>query len=466
MLWPFAKAIFKNAARAARPVISQNPVVAVLGAAVVVMAPWAAWSVGRAAGQELVFTSPHAVEPFLVALFVLATGGGAAFAATVPDLGQIDPFLRVVPLDRRKLAAAAVGVPIGVLGVAAVALLMSLLVPLLSRTAGGAAAAAVLTSWLAWAAAFGATAARTVRIRHLAAKRFTTGSVAAVGLCLVGLREPDPLSALASVVAEGSDLVLLGTAGILAFVCQGGAMIASFSLSGAARRRGPRRSQRMTGSALRVHALVGVLSLTRRPDLRAHVWTVLPVASATVVAVRLGTAANTGDAAELGMAIVVLGAVTIPLAVFSVDSTAMWFWQTMPRSGHSRFAGRWIALLVVGSGFLVGASLPFALLAGGVGLLAEPLRFALVLLGPAAVAGRVRPLGSDDAVSQASSYAACGVLCGLGIYAVTRAIDLGLVAELGRESTQVLALGSGLTVLSCLAALGIDARSQKQMRSR
>ncbi len=451
MLWPLARTTFLGPWRRAVPVFRENPLFGVIAFSTLILSPLGLWRAGAMMAEPLapLLATEEAAIPFIATLVVVAALAGAIFASSVPHVGNLSEQIATVPVSAYRLVLAYVVVPTAIVsGLAAIPVGL-FLAPVAGEAPAGRAAVIVMllglmVTSLASAVVFEALRLANARLSILvllvtmttwlvsgaAGGQLPLGVIATIGDSLVRGPRAEHLVVLALAwgVAGLSWLHLLTTQPVRV-----------------ARRR-PTRSRPLRIPEL-AHFLVTLRVLSRRAPIRRHVLAVVILATTSSVFGILVADLEPAMAVSVGTVVAVLGAVTVPLVVFTIDTEGAWLWGSTPGRVAGRVAGRVGAAAAMAVAVFVVASVPLSLAAGTPPAVAAELGLLLVLmLGPAIATGAIIPFDPTTVVSQAASYSVCGVVSA-GWYMATVAILRIIGDNLPTTETSVVAGMAGLGLL-------------------
>jgi hypothetical protein len=471
VLWKLSRAVAACSWRRVSPFLRQNPLVALVAAALAAAVPVVAVVFGRrlAAGFA---EAVAADETFAHVLALDLAFSGALIGATIASLAPGRAFLgaqlEAAPVSRLASFVALTAVPVLALGAAGCALGALFLVPLTADTPGGGAVGLVLLAGGALAAAGGAAAAEAVR-----------GAVRGSGAAVLALGGLGVLWAAGAGVAGGG--ALLGPFALLVDVSRGeravpepllalGAFVAgalALWLLAAATRPAGREGLRVRGALLPLPrhpfgaALVGGLKrYSRRPELRRHAAAVLAVAGlgGLVLVGLLSVDAAVAVVAAGGVG--ALGAAVLPLSCGGVDREAEWLWRSSPQPRAATALASAVAALALAAVVTAGALAPATVAEHAALSTYLSLGVAVAIVFSAALlAGALVPWRSDRVADQVVSYAA--------LAAATLALWLALSAAARRVvAAGIPSVAVGAAVVALALACGLTGHAAGSSRRR
>jgi hypothetical protein len=453
MRWTLFSATWRCAWRRLRPVLEQNPVLALAAGAVCAGIPVTAFLAGIRLDARYAELARDDAVLRSVALGLGATGLvlGAAVALLAPGFSQLGRGLEAAPISRPSAAWAVTIAP--------------------ACAGGGVLLAPLLLFAIAMAGVDG------IVLAGATATVVLTGAALGEGLRLSAGLEPPGLAVVASSVAlwviggkafdgggyEGAAGAMAGARSPLASVtllaglalCAAGLWLAGCAMRSQTRKR--RRDVRAT--SLPARAMPAVAVATARRIARHHQLRVQAGAAVLVpvgVTAWLGATLDVGGAALLAFAVglSITGAALLPAAAAGLGGDAGWLFETAPR--RASVVGVAVALGGVGASLavVIGTALvvaPFA--RGDPSVYLELESVAAFVFGCAALGGAVVPWRADGLLQQLASYGSVIAIVVCAWLAVGR---LGGAA--GLEGTGfTLAIGNTVLLLG-VAAAGAIAR--------
>ncbi len=441
MIRSLSEAVLRTQLRRLRGAALRRRPVAVASFALWLIAPVAAWRLGRSVGGLL---SEDAVtltvaRGLVLGLAVACAAAGAASGATIPGCRALGPQVAAAPVSR-TVAAIVLALPV-VAGAAVLVgpTLFGLAAALAAASPGGAGAAVSLTVSFLAAAASGAVAAES-GLRLVRRGGSSTRAVAAVATATIAVLIA--IEGAARALARGGPFLLLSA--VACALAAAGACSLWVALAAtrpeprvAAARRPLVAPQRRPVAAASCAAFA---LLSRAPELRAAL---VAAASFGLVGLGAGLAAGAppGAALLLGGGACVLAAALVPLAVRGRLDPGAWVWRAGPR--HV-VAGAWAASSL---SLVLLTLLPVGLivLARPQGAAAAAAQVAAVAVGcwaAALIAGAVVPRRAAGAGDDALS---------LGAFAIAT-VALGAVATLAGPALGKVGVPDAIAALLVLAA--------------
>ena len=454
MLCALSSVVWSCAARRARLVLVQNPLLGLLGCVLVAAAPVGAALAGLRLASTFAAASSYDAFAASLALGLATTGAivGLTVALAAPGLRALGPQLAGAPLSPLTAALGLTVVPVLVAGAAAS-------VPLLLFGVGLAGArGAVLVAARAASALVGAALAEAGRLLAggSAAGLAVAGSAAlvVVGSPLAWQAPPEAGPAAAVVPLLGGGSVARTGAGLLATAAAACALWTAACAIPRAHRahaRELRRDRTLPRGAGLAVALACARVVVRHPELRlpALATVAVPVGVAALLALALGTGGEPLVAFVAGLALT--AAAIFPSASQGVARDARWLLAAAPQrasstSGAAAAGGVLVALALVATAVLAAA--PLARADAGTYLAFQGV--AAFVAGSAAAAGALVPWRPGELAQQLASYGTVLVL------ALVLWVAVGQLGQLvGEPSGPLFSLAVGNAVL--LAGVGAAA---------
>lgn len=404
MRWTLFSATSRCAWRRLRPVLEQNPLLALAAGAACIVIPVVAVVAGVRLDARYAELAREDYVLRSLALGVGATGlvGGAAVALLAPGIAYLGRGLEAAPISRGAVAWALTIAPACAGGVVLLAPL--LLFSVVMAGVNGIVLAAVFATVVVTGAALGEGFLRLARLEPsgLAVTASVVGLWAVGGSALGQAWYAGPAGAL---VGAQPPLVSLPLLAILA-LCGGALWLAACAMrSKPGERRRDVRTTVLPARALPAVAIVTARRIARHRQLRAQatVAVLVPVAVAASVAWMLEIGGEPLLAFAVGISMT--AAALLPAAAVGLGDDSGWLYDSAPRPAFVvavavALGGVGFALAVVGAAGLLVA--PFA--RGDPSVYLELQSVAAFLFGCAVLCGALVPWRADGMLQQLASY--------------------------------------------------------------
>lgn len=339
MILSLSEAVLRTQLRRLGTAAGRSRLVAVAAGALWLIAPVAAWRLGRSVGGLLSSDTVTltVTRGLVLGLAVASAAAGAALGAATPGRRALGSQVAAAPVTR-AVAVAALALP--VVGGATLLVgptLAALAAALASSSPGGAGAAFSLALSFAAAAASGAVSAEAGL--HLS-RRGSTAGHAVAGVAVAAITAAVAVEGAARAVAQGG-LVLVASAAACALAAAGAGStwIGLAATRPEPRATAPRRPLVPERRPVAAACCAAFALLSRAPDLRAAL---AAAASFALVGLGVGLAAGAPIPAALllGGGACVVAAALVPLSVRGRLDPGAWVWRA---GGHGVVAGGWAA---------------------------------------------------------------------------------------------------------------------------